>query len=209
MTLLDKDIREPLFQYLEERYGPVRILEEKEIGKSRADAVMVTADSLYGIEIKSDADTYARLSSQVKDYDQYYDFNYVVAGSTHGLHVAEHVPWYWGIITVEWYRDRVDFYLAREPERNPHMDLRHKLSLLWRPELVRIQARHDLPKYREKSKQFVQEKILEKVSPQDLQTDISNELFERDYTAIRDTINAYRKEQGRRARRKPPKRRRI
>ena len=31
MTLLDKDIREPLFQYLEERYGMVRILEEKEI----------------------------------------------------------------------------------------------------------------------------------------------------------------------------------
>ena len=99
--MLDKDIREPLFQYLEERYGLVRILEEKEIGQSRADAVMVTADSLYGIEIKSDADTYARLSSQVKDYDRYYDFNYVVAGSTHGLHVAEHVPWYWGIITVE------------------------------------------------------------------------------------------------------------
>ncbi|MBR2596352.1 MAG: sce7726 family protein [Solobacterium sp.] len=209
MTLLDKDIREPLFQYLEERYGLVRILEEKEIGQSRADAVMVTADSLYGIEIKSDADTYARLSSQVKDYDQYYDFNYVVAGSTHGLHVAEHVPWYWGIITVEWYEDRVDFYLAREPERNPHMDLRRKLSLLWRPELVRIQEKHKLPKYKEKSKLFVQKKILEKVSPQDLQADISNELFERDYTKIKETINEYRRARGRRARRKPPKRRRL
>ena len=132
-----------------------------------------------------------------------------MAGSTHGLHVAEHVPWYWGIITVEWYRDRVDFYLAREPERNPHMDLRHKLSLLWRPELVQIQEKHDLPKYKEKSKLFVQQKILEKIPAEDLQEDISAALFERDYTAIRETINTYRKEQGRRARRKPPKRRRI
>ena len=59
--LYDKDIREPLFDFLEETYGKVRILEEKMMGRSRADVVMVTSDSLYGIEIKSDADTYARL----------------------------------------------------------------------------------------------------------------------------------------------------
>ena len=59
--LRDKDIREPLFDFLEETYGKVRILEEKTMGKSRADVVMVTPDALYGIEIKSDADTYARL----------------------------------------------------------------------------------------------------------------------------------------------------
>ena len=29
--LYDKDIREPLFDYLEEYYGKIRILEEKEI----------------------------------------------------------------------------------------------------------------------------------------------------------------------------------
>ena len=62
---------------------------------------------------------------------------------------------------------------------------------------------------KEKSKQFVQEKILEKVSPQDLQADISNELFERDYTKIKETINEYRRARGRRASRKPPKRRRL
>lgn len=63
--LLDKDIRDSLFDFLEESYGQVRIIEEKMMGKSRADAVMVTRKSLFGIEIKSDADTYARLSRQV------------------------------------------------------------------------------------------------------------------------------------------------
>ena len=61
----DKDIRDPLFDYLEETYGKIRILEEKMMGRSRADVVMVTEDALYGIEIKSDADTYARLPGSV------------------------------------------------------------------------------------------------------------------------------------------------
>lgn len=209
MTLLDKDIREPLFAWLEEKYGIVRILEEKEIGRSRADAVMVTADKLYGIEIKSDADTYTRLKQQVKDYDQYYDCNYVVAGSSHASHIAEHVPEYWGIIIVDAETDGVDFFLMREPMPNPHMDTAKKLSLLWRPELVHIQEKHDMPAYRQKSKLFVQQKILEKIDVQDLCTDICEELFERDYTAIKETINAYRRNKGRRARRKPPKRRNI
>ena len=59
MPLHDKDIREPLFDFLEEAYGKIRIIEEKTMGKSRADVVMVTEDDLVGIEIKSDADTYA------------------------------------------------------------------------------------------------------------------------------------------------------
>ena len=39
--LYDKDIREPLFVFLEETYGKTRILEEKRTGSARADAVMV------------------------------------------------------------------------------------------------------------------------------------------------------------------------
>ena len=39
--LYDKDIREPLFDFLEERYGKSRIIEEKQIGRSRADAILV------------------------------------------------------------------------------------------------------------------------------------------------------------------------
>mgnify|MGYP000062467758 CR=1 FL=1 len=91
--LYDKDIREPLFDFLEEMYGKIRILEEKQIGKSRADIVMVLPDLVAGIEIKSDADTYARLKRQVKDYDQFYDRNYVAAGSSHALNGGESSPW--------------------------------------------------------------------------------------------------------------------
>ena len=44
--LYDKDIREPLFDFLEETYGKIRIIEEKSVGRSRADVVMVLPDAL-------------------------------------------------------------------------------------------------------------------------------------------------------------------
>ena len=86
--LYDKDIREPLFEFLEETYGKVRFLEEQVMGQSRADIVMVVPDALYGIEIKSDADSYVRLERQIQDYDLYYDYNYVVVGTKHGANIS-------------------------------------------------------------------------------------------------------------------------
>ena len=176
--LHDKDIREPLFDFLDETsdevlyqstsldtkaYGKIRIIEEKTMGKSRADVVMVTEDALCGIEIKSDADTYARLASQVKDYDKYYDFNYVVVGTSHALHIREHVPEYWGVITVEIVEDAFDFYILRRPEPNPKVTWKRKLEILWRPELAQLQDWNKMPKYKEKSKAFVKDKIVERL----------------------------------------------
>lgn len=202
--LYDKDIREPLFDFLEERYGKVRIIEEKRMGRSRADVLMVRPGNLTGIEIKSDADSYGRLARQVKDYDRYFDYNYVAVGSRHGRHIEEHVPEWWGIITVEQMENGADFYMLREAAKNPGRVLRAKLGLLWRPELAHIQEINQMPKYREKSKAFVTEKILLKVSEEMLDKQISQELFERDYTIIEETIKEYKRE-----RMPPPGRKKI
>lgn len=192
MVLYDKDIREPLFDYLEERYGKARMIEEKQMGRSRADIVMVLPGELAGIEIKSDADTYARLERQVKDYDRFFDRNYVVAGSTHAMHIEEHVPEYWGIISVEWLDERVDFYMIREAHRNPKMEMKQKIRILWRPELAHIQEICGMARYEGKSKDFVREKIVERVPGEILNQLISEELFERDYTEIGERIGEFR-----------------
>ena len=191
--LYDKDIREPLFDFLEAHYGKMRILEEKQMGRSRADIVMVLPSALVGIEIKSDADTYARLTRQVKDYDQYFDYNYVAAGTSHAMHIEEHVPEWWGIITVEQVNGEVDFYILRKPKKNPKVNVKKKLSLLWRPELAHIQELNHLPRYRQRSKQFVTEKILLSVPGELLQKQVSQELFERDYTRIEEIIMEYKR----------------
>ncbi len=189
----DKDIREPLFDFLEETYGKIRILEEKMMGRSRADAVMVTETGLYGIEIKSDADSYARLSRQIKDYDRYYDYNIAVVGTTHAGSIKEHVPDWWGVITVEEVDGVLDFYYYREPEKNPKVDMIQKISILWRPELAHIQELNGMHRYTDRSKRFVTDRILETVPDDILTKQICEELFERDYTRIEETLNAFRK----------------
>ena len=101
--LYDKDIREPLFDFLEGMYGKIRILEEKQMGKSRADIVMVL------------------------------------------------------------------------------------------PELAHIQELNEMPKYKEKSKQFVIDKIAEKIPGDILSKQISDTLFERDYNEIEHVIQEFKK----------------
>lgn len=204
-TLLDRDIREPLFDFLDEKYGKNRILEEKTIGKSRADVVMVLPSQLIGIEIKSDADTYARIDRQVSDYDIFFDQNIVVVGSSHAIHVCEHVPDYWGIISVEVIDERVDFYVVREPALNPKMKIERKIKILWRPELSALQAKYQLYAYKDKSKDFVQKYLLEQLSFDQLQFEISETLFERDYSTIKATIDEFRVANGSKPKKKKKK----
>ena len=203
--LKDKDIREPLFTFLEESWGRIRIIEEKNMGGSRADVIMVTPDSFVGIEIKSDADTYTRLAGQIEDYDRYFDMNIIVVGTRHAMHVEEHVPASWGIITVEEVEGRADFYVLRRPKPNPGVDPARKLSLLWRPELQHIVTRHLKHKYERISKKDVIERILAGVPYETLRVEMSEELIERDYTRIFDEINQFRVE---REGKKPRRRRR-
>ena len=200
-SLYDKDIREDLFIYLEALYGKIRILEEVNIGDSRADAIGIIDGALIGIEIKSDADTYTRLKSQVKDYDAFFDYNYLVVGSSHGAHAMEHVPDNWGIISVELVEERLDFYILRATSPNENVSLANKLSLLWRPELAHIQQIMGMHKYDYKSKAFVREKILDTVPKERLDDLISEELFERDYEIIRQQINDFRESKGLKKRR--------
>lgn len=195
--LKDQDIREPLFDFFDEKFGKVRIIEEKQIAKSRADVMLVLEEKLIGVEIKSDADTYARLARQVKDYNKFFDYNYVVVGSSHSKHIEEHVPEYWGIIEAISKEESVEFNVLREPEINKRAQrtykMKRKLSILWRPELSHIQEINGMPKYKQRSKDFVITKIMEKVPWDLLHRQISEELFQRDYNTISEAIKEWRK----------------
>lgn len=194
--LKDQDIREPLFDFFDEKFGKVRIIEEKQIAKSRADVMLVLEEKLIGVEIKSDADTYARLARQVKDYNKFFDYNYVVVGSSHSKHIEEHVPEYWGIIEAISKEESVEFNVLREPEINKRAQrtykMKRKLSILWRPELSHIQEINGMPKYKQRSKDFVITKIMEKVPWDLLHRQISEELFQRDYNTISEAIKELR-----------------
>ena len=166
------------------------------VAKSRADVMLVLEEKLIGVEIKSDADTYARLARQVKDYNKFFDYNYVVVGSSHSKHIEEHVPEYWGIIEAISKEESVEFNVLREPEINKRAQrtykMKRKLSILWRPELSHIQEINGMPKYKQRSKDFVITKIMEKVPWDLLHRQISEELFQRDYNTISEAIKEWR-----------------
>ncbi|MBR2743317.1 MAG: MmcB family DNA repair protein [Clostridia bacterium] len=180
--LYDADIRDGLCLYLEKQYEKVRFFDELSMGRSRADLVMVTENDLCGIEIKSDADSYARLPRQIKDYNKYFDRNIIVIGSSHAAHAADHVPEDWGIIVVNKEGGGIDLYELRPPKPSGKPKLKRQLSLLWRRELSHIQEKNGLYKYRAKSRPFIEKYIFESVEVEKLKSDLIEELFERDYS---------------------------
>lgn len=194
--MYDIDIREPLFDFLDEKYGKNRIFEEKIMGRSRADVIMIVEHEIIGLEIKSDADSYERLKRQARDYNKFCDKNYIVIGKSHLKHVSEHIAASWGIICMQQQRTDgravVEIVEVRSAQQNPKCRLENQITWMWRPELARIQEKNRLPKYKAKSKQFVQKVLLERVEPELLKRQMIEELFERDYTLWNEEMEKYR-----------------
>lgn len=182
--MLDPEIREKLFLYLDYNFGKHRTFEEIPINNSRADIFAVTEKGLIGFEIKSDADTYARLKFQVKNYDIFFDCNYLVIGKSHKKGAEKHVPEYWGIICISDTAGE-DVEIIREHGLNPNCKLKKQLEFLWKCELSHILKIFSMPAYAQKSKSFVRSKLLERIPEEFLRKNLYEELFERDYTLLK------------------------
>ena len=182
--LFDEDIRLLVFDYLDLTYPKVRTFEEKIMGRSRSDIIVLLPDSIMGLEIKSDADSYARLASQVKDYDKYFDKNYIAVGSSHIKSVSDHVPPYWGILLVDQTEEEPIVREVRTAENNPKCKLKTQLSFMWRAELFALQKQNGLPIYANKKRSFRENLLIERVEAGKLRAQICDILFERDYSVF-------------------------
>ena len=87
----------------------------------------------------------------------------------------------------------VDFYILREADVNPKVKDKRKITIICRTELNRLLEQNGLPKYKQKSKLFVQDMLIEKVPGDILWPQAYDELFERDYNTIGKEIEEYRK----------------
>ena len=183
--MLDYQIREILCDYLDDNYQKIRIMDEIVIGKARADLVAVT-DIVTGYEIKSDADSYTRLPGQIKEYQKYFQKNYLVVGQRYRHSAATKVPDYWGIICVceNELEGHTDVEVIREAKENPKFAMKWQLRLLWRNELVNIAVSNALPKYSGKKKKIICDNLLARIPRKQLEHCVCEEFFERDYTLL-------------------------
>lgn len=175
----DKEIRKILIAYLQTQGQEMRIYQEKSIGTSICDLMVVT-DRLTGYEIKSDSDDYARLPQQVKTYNRFFERNYLVVGRRHAESVKSKVPDEWGIICIE----RDDVTELRPAKDNKLVSVRAQLSVLWKLELKNILLKNRLPVYAQKAKGYISDRIVEGVEDGTLRKQIAYELLHRDYSVF-------------------------
>ena len=173
----DKQIREILIEYLKNQYDKARIYQEKSIGNSICD-LMLVYDELIGFEIKSDGDNYERLNGQIDAYSKFFDRNYIVVGKTHEKSVADKVPNEWGVLCIV--EDNIS--VIREAKPNKKVSRKNQLSILWQLELKNILLKNNLPLCAQKPKSYIIEKICSTIDNKTLLKNIVEELLSRDYS---------------------------
>lgn len=185
--LYDPDMREILFETYESSGQRLRIFEELVIGKSRADAIMVTEQEILGFEIKSDKDSLVRLEKQVKNYERFCDKCYIVTGVHYIDKIETAVPEHWGIydiakdeeghLHIEMFREA-----KRNPKERPTIKLKNQMSLLWRMELAKIVKGNKLGGVTTRNKRELRELIIEKMGKEVAKSLTCETLIERDYS---------------------------
>lgn len=175
----DKEIRRILIEYLKIQHEKYRIYQEKSIGSSICDLMLVT-DRLTGFEIKSDSDNYERLERQINAYNQFFDENYICIGSSHVRMIESKIPNEWGILCVE----PENIRLLRPAKKCKSVDRQKQLSILWKLELKNILVKNHLPIYAQKGKPFLIQAIAESVPNDVLGRQITEELLSRDYSVF-------------------------
>lgn len=180
--LKDEDIRPILFDRYESSNERIRFFEELCVGKTRTDAVLV-CDKLIGFEIKSDRDSLERLQRQVKDYNRFFDLNYVVVGTRYLEKVKTVIPPCWGIFHV--YLDEENMLLLeleREATKNDKVRLTNQYGMLWKSELMAIIKRNHIRGYSQKNKMKLKHLIMDQLPEQQAKAELLEELMQRDYT---------------------------
>ncbi|MCR5733843.1 MAG: sce7726 family protein [Lachnospiraceae bacterium] len=191
----DPSMREILFDTIEREYEalhePLRVFEELVIGKSRADAIIVTKDLILGYEIKSDRDSLSRLQKQVKNYDRFCDYCYVVTGIHYLEKIEDEVPNHWGIYDILEDDDgglHLEVYrkAQKNPAERPLTKLKNQMNLLWRMELMEMIRSNGIRGYSRKNKHKLRDLIVEKIGKEESKRLTCYALLNRDYSVFKE-----------------------
>lgn len=121
-----------------------RVFEEMILdqGRARID-IVVAAKCLRGIELKSEADSLARLIRQQEIYSRYFEKMTLIADVRHCEAAEAIVPSWWGIIRAKRTSSgEVSLRRVRPDGKNPTISHYHLVTLLWEPEIIQLMETH-------------------------------------------------------------------
>jgi hypothetical protein len=124
--------------------GAGRIIEELgvEQGSARIDVALIT-DRLLGFEIKSDRDTFHRLSNQIHAYNRVFGEITLVTGSALLEDALRLLPSWWGMMAADCdSAGSISLSLVREAQKNPLQEALSVAMLLWKTEAIEVLALH-------------------------------------------------------------------
>jgi hypothetical protein len=120
-----------------------------ELGLVHADVIVDVADinaHLHGFQIKSAADSLARLPRQIRLYEECLEKLTIVCDKKHSRGVSALAPDWCGILEVtKGARGGISFVTLKAPKLNPHVRAARLAHLLWRPEAVELLRKLNVP----------------------------------------------------------------
>ena len=139
-VLRDRDIRTALDAALPRLHPGAFIRHEVGLcaGQRRVDVAVITREGMHGYEIKSDADTLARLAGQAEAYGRVFDRMSLVATERHLAAATAAVPPWWEILLAQ----GPALHQVRAGTGHTGVEAFALAQLLWREEaLAELRAR--------------------------------------------------------------------
>ena len=182
----DSDIRQVVLSDLERRYKnapDVLIIEELGLcqGEARVDLAVVNG-LIHGFEIKSEQDTLKRLPRQAAIYSRSLDSVTLVVGGRHLDEALKIVPEWWGVVEAKTNKRKISLHEVRSNMDNPALDPEAIIQLIWRDEALEVLRKRGLQKgYVSKAKWVIWDRIIEKLSLNELREEVRNTLKSREH----------------------------
>lgn len=181
----DIDVRRALIVRLRAEHGndpDTLIVEELGLcqGESRIDVAVVNG-ALNGFEIKSASDTLVRLKRQQEIYSACLETVTIVVAESHLRKVLQTIPDWWGILKAVESNGALQIVEVRSAFRNPMLQARAMVELLWRNEALEALSELGLDAgVRSKPRSKVWDRLSESLPPEDISTVVRNALKRRE-----------------------------
>lgn len=134
--------------------GNSKVVEEftLPVAKARVDIAVING-ALHAYEIKSAADTLARLPSQIESYLKVFDYISVVTEKKHFERILTILPESVGLIVCDENSDAKSYHI-RKPQLNKAKESFYIAKLLWRDELTECLNKFQIP-YKTKDRNWL------------------------------------------------------